>query len=134
MFDLNSATAIHDFAVTLVDTRDGGKHIELTSATGGRLAGFPAWDHADRDLRHFVPSDVPFGSIDEPFDDRDEGWRIVIFEDGGWVYIAEGRDPASDTFDSFVRVRRDDYFRAWAIVIDRFNPIMRLDDLFEESQ
>ena len=53
---------ITDFAVTLVDAGEAGKHIEMTSASRGRLAGFPVWDHAARDLRHFVASDVPLGT------------------------------------------------------------------------
>lgn len=124
---LETFTTIEDFAVRLVDDDDGGKHIELASAARGRLAGFPAWDHADRDLRHFAASDVPFGSIDEPYDDRDDGWRIVIFEEGGWVYVAEGDDANATEPSRTFRVQIDRYFLAWAALIDRYNPITPLD-------
>lgn len=128
--DLDTFPVVSDFAVRLTDARDdGGRHIELVSASRGRLAGFPAWDHADRDLRHFVPSDVPLGTFDDPYDDRDEGWRILIFEEGGWVYVAEGAEPDAETFESVFRVRRERYFQAWAALIDRFNPITPLDDV-----
>ena len=126
---LDAFPIIDDFALTLADSHDGGKHIEMASALLGGLAGFPAWDHADRDLRHFTPSDVPFGSIDDPYDDRDEGWRLLIFENGGWVYVLEGRDPKTDEFPSYFRVPRTRYFQAWAALIDAFNPMTVLDDI-----
>jgi hypothetical protein len=49
---------------------EGGLHIAMMSRTRGHLAGFPAWDHADRDLRHFT--DIPLGTEEEPFEDADE--------------------------------------------------------------
>lgn len=119
---LDAFPIIDDFALTLAEIHDGGKHIEMASRTLGRLAGFPAWDHADRDLRHFDPADVPLGSIDEPYDDRDEGWRILIFEHGGWVYVLEGRSPNATEFAVWFRVPAARYFEAWAVLIDAFNP------------
>ena len=53
-FDLDDAPRVTDFYLTLVDYPEGGLHIEMLSRTRGHLAGFPAWDHADRDLRHVV--------------------------------------------------------------------------------
>ena len=117
--NLDPFVPIDDFAAALTDDR----RVELLSASRGRVAWFPAWEYADRDLRHFTAGDVPFGTIDEPFVDQDEGWQIRIFEHAGWVYIAEGA--------SMVRVLRDDYFRAWAALISRFNPVMSLDELFQ---
>jgi hypothetical protein len=131
--DLQTAITIDDFTVRLVDGAEGGPHVELASAARGRLAWFPAWDHADRDLRHFIPSDVPLGTVDHPYDDRDEGWRIAIFEHDGWIYVAEGDDPAADAYQSVVRVHRDAYLRAWALLIDRFNPITPLEKIFDET-
>jgi hypothetical protein len=125
--ELDAFPVIDDFHVKLVDTAEGGKHVELASAARGRLAGFPAWDHADRDLRHFVASDVPIGSVVEPYDDRDEAWRILIFEEGGWIYVAEGDNPNATAFASTFRVRRERYLQAWAALIDQFNPITPLD-------
>ena len=92
-----------------------------------RLAWFPAWDHADRDLRHFIPSDVPLGTIDEPYEDADEGWRIFIFEHRGFVYVLEGDSPNAEFFPRFFRVPRDRYLAAWAGLIDAYNPITPLD-------
>ena len=129
--ELEAFPVITDFSVKLFDAGEGGMHLEYASASQGRLAHFPAWDHVDRDLRHFIPSDVPLGNLAEPYDDRDEAWRILIFEDGGWVYVAEGDDPKATRFGSRFRVLRERYFQAWAALIDQFNPITPLDE--EES-
>lgn len=109
---------MNDFGVVLRDTGEGGQHIFFARPDGMPLAHFPAWDHADRDLRHFVAADVPIGSIDAPYEDADEGWRITIFEHEGFVYVQEN--------ETRFRVPRDSYLQAWAFVIDAFNPIMPL--------
>ena len=125
---LDGFPVIDDFSVTLSEELDeGGRHIEYRSARLGRLAWFPAWDHADRDLPHFIPADVPLGSIDDPYDDRDEGWRILIFKHGDWLYVLEGDAPKATQFATYFRVPADRYFRAWAALIDQFNPITPLD-------
>ena len=126
--DLDAYPVVADFVVRLSEEDEGGKHLEFASAEHGRLAGFPAWDHADRDLRHFVASDVPFGSLHEPYDDRDEGWRIAIFEHAGWVYVAEGDSPDATEANNRFRVRSDRYMQAWAALIDLYNPITPLDE------
>jgi hypothetical protein len=102
--------------------------LEFVSAERGRLASFPGWEHADRDLRHFTPSDVPIGTMDEPFDDADDNWRIVIFEHKGFVYVLEASDPNAVDFPRFFRIPTERYLAAWAILIDVFNPISPLDD------
>ncbi|HEY0142717.1 MAG TPA: hypothetical protein VGF48_17590 [Thermoanaerobaculia bacterium] len=127
---LDGFPVIDDFAVRV--TEDDARVIEFTSATHGPLASFPAWEAADRDLRHFTPSDVPLGTIEEPYDDRDDGWRIVIFEHAGWIHVLEGDNPNAKTFQTYFRVRRARYVQAWAALIDFFNPITPLDDTDEE--
>ncbi len=119
---------VEDFTIRLIDTDDAGKQIEYAGG-GERLAGFPAWEHADRDLRHFIHSDIPVGTREEPYEDSDQGWQIAIFEHGGWVYIAEREGTQSTAF----RVSTERYLDAWKALIDRFNPNVGLDDLFGES-
>jgi hypothetical protein len=89
----------------------------------GELAGFPYWDNAERDMRHFVAEDVPLGSRTEPVEDADVDWQIVIFEYRGFVYVLEGSAPHTETFDVWFRVPRDRYIAEWARVIDQSNPI-----------
>lgn len=98
-----------------MDSEESGKQIEYRSATRGRLAHFPAWEHVDRDLRHFIADDVPNGTATEPYEDRDDDWRIVIFEDDGFVYVAEN--------DAEFRVSADLYRETWTALIDEYNPV-----------
>ena len=123
--ELDSFPTIGDFAVAVRDGAD--RHIEFRSASRGRLASFPGWEHADRDLRHFTAADVPIGSMDDPFEESDEDWRVAIFEHRGFVYVLEGDDPGSDDFARSFRIPRDRYLQAWAALIDNYNPIKPLD-------
>ena len=111
---------IDDFAVIVTD--DENRTVEFRSLAHGRLAGFPAWENADRDLRHFTPPDVPLGTIDEPFEDRDEEWRMLLFEHGGWIHVLEGDAPLTTEYPRWFRVPTALYVRAWAALIDFFNP------------
>ncbi len=126
---IGSFPTIDDFAVRVSDSKE--KQIEFASAKKGRLAFFPAWEHADRDLRHFTPADVPLGTMDTPYDDADEQWRIIIFEHRGLVYVLEADDSKAEDFPRWFRVPRDNYLRAWALLIDRYNPIKPLDVIEE---
>ena len=122
---------VEDF--TVVVTEDDRRTIEFRSAAHGRLAGFPAWEYADRDLRHFTPSDVPLGTIDEPFDDRDEEWRLILFGHGGWIYVLEANDANATEFPRWFRVAAGRYVQAWAALIDWYNPPEPLDVAGEEG-
>jgi hypothetical protein len=118
---IGSFPLIDDFSIAvnegIIEFRSGGK----------RLASFPAWEHADRDLRHFVAADVPIGTMDAPYDDADDAWRIVLFEHRGFVYVLEADDPQAIDFPRYFRVPSDRYLKAWAALIDAYNPIKPLD-------
>jgi hypothetical protein len=121
--DLNAFPTIADFTIELRESEEYGQHVYFVSPSRGELAGFPYWDNAERDMRHFVAEDVPLGSMMEPVDDADEDWQIVIFEHRGFVYVLEGSKPHAQTFDVWFRVPSDRYIAEWARVIDQFNPI-----------
>ena len=131
--DLDTVPTISDFTVELREMEDVGKLVHFVSPSHGELAWFPAWENADRDLRHFTASDVPIGVIGEPYEDSDEGWRIVIFEQGGNVYILEDDRPKGIRFPRRYRVQRDRYFFAWATVMHEFNPLVSLEDLMNSG-
>ena len=124
---LGAFPLVSDFDVKLRDAGDGNLHAEFAGG-GKRLAWFPAWDHVDRDLRHFIPSDVPLGTLDEPFEDADEQWRMMLFEHKGFVYVLEGDSPRASDFPRFFKVSRERYIAAWAALIDAYNPITPLDE------
>lgn len=115
--DLSHIRRIDDFAVELLH-----RHIEYTSG-GERIAWFPAWEEAQRDLPHMTPQDVPLGSIDEPFEDADERWKIVIFEADEFVYVFEADHPQAEHFPRAFRVPLQQYLIAWAALLNDYNPI-----------
>jgi hypothetical protein len=125
--DLDGATPIADFFLTLREEDEGGLHIEMMSRTKGHLAGFPAWDHADRDLRHFTPDDIPLGD-DEPFEDAGEAWRIVIVARGRDVFVLEGDAPRGPLARRY-RVPRDQYLTAWNELMVQYHPPLALEDV-----
>jgi len=121
--DLDAFPMVKDFAIELRESEKLGQHVYYVSPTRGELAGFPYWDNAERDMRHFTAEEVPLGSIEEPVEDADEDWQIVMFENAGFVYVLEGAAPHTTTFDVWFRVPRDRYITEWARVIDQFNPV-----------
>jgi len=127
-FDLDDAARVTDFYLTLNEYPEGGLHIEMMSRTRGRIAGFPAWDHADRDLRHFTHDDVPLGTDEEPFEDADEAWRIVILSRGKDVFILEGDAPHGALTRRY-RVPREQYLAAWDALIREYHPARSLEDV-----
>ncbi|MEA2490762.1 MAG: hypothetical protein QOH21_2554 [Acidobacteriota bacterium] len=128
---LDGFPVIDDFSVRI--SEDERHTVDFFSAAHGRVAGFPAWEHADRDLRHFTPADVPLGTAGEPYEDRDEGWRILLFEHAGWIYVLEGDDPGGTAFAVYFRVPRERYLYAWAALIDFYNPITPLDETDDDA-
>jgi hypothetical protein len=126
--DLAAFPEVADFALALRPSSDDGPHLLMTSAKYGQLASFPEWDHADRDLRHFIPQDVPVGSIDSPYADAGESWRLVLFELAGSVYVLEADAPTTMQFRSWFRVSRDRYLETWARLIQSFNPLVSLEE------
>ncbi|MEA2328785.1 MAG: hypothetical protein QOE68_3744 [Thermoanaerobaculia bacterium] len=126
--DLDALPPISDFYLTLREHPEGGLHIEMMSRTRGHLAGFPAWDHADRDLRHFTPDDIPLGTEEEPFEDADESWRIVILPLANDVFILEGDAPRAALARRY-RVPREQYLAAWDELIREYHPAKSLEDV-----
>ena len=127
-FDLDAAIPITGFSLTLREEPEGGLHIVMLSRTRGQLAGFPAWDHADRDLRHFTHDDISLGTDDEPFEDADEAWRIVILAQGKDVFILEGDAPRGEPTRRY-RIPRDHYLAAWDALIREYHPARSLEDV-----
>ncbi|MEA2417210.1 MAG: hypothetical protein QOI58_3867 [Thermoanaerobaculia bacterium] len=128
MTTIDDAPRVTDFYLTLNEYPEGGLHIAMMSRTRGHLAGFPAWDHADRDLRHFTHDDIPLGTDDEPFEDADEAWRIVILALEKDVFILEGDAPRGPLTRRY-RIPRDQYLAAWDALIREYHPARSLEDV-----
>src|SRR5204863_10165975 len=56
--DVDAFPIVKDFAIELRESEDLGQHVYYVSPTRGELAGFPYWDNAERDMRHFTAEDV----------------------------------------------------------------------------
>src|ERR1700694_1760297 len=121
--DLRDFPIIGDFTIEMRESDEFGQHVHFVSPSRGELASFPYWDNVERDMRHFLADDVPLGSIEEPVDDYDQDWQIVIFEHRGFVYVLEADTPHATEFDVWFRVPSDRYITEWARVIDHFNPV-----------
>ena len=131
-FNFDDAPLISDFYLNLRQEDEGGLHIELMSESQGHLAGFPAWDHADRDLRHFTHDDIPLGDDEEPYEDADEDWRIVIVARGNDVIVLEGDSPRGPLPRRY-RIPRERYLAAWDELIRRYHSPMSLEDVLGED-
>jgi hypothetical protein len=127
-FNFDDVPRITDFYLTLREEPEGGLHIAMMSRARGPLAGFPAWDHADRDLRHITPDDIPLGTEEEPFEDADEQWRMVILARGNDVFILEGDAPRGPLTRRY-RIPRDQYLGAWDDLISEYHPARSLEDV-----
>jgi hypothetical protein len=130
--NLDDAARVTDFYLALRAQPEGGLHIEMLSRTRGPLAGFPAWDHADRDLRHFTPADIPLGTEEIPFEDADEAWRIVILPRGTDVFILEGDAPHGALTRRY-RIPREQYLAAWDDLIREYHPARSLEEVLGEG-
>jgi hypothetical protein len=128
VIDLSNVRTIGDFSIELRDRK-----ITYFGDNGEQIAWFPAWENADRDLKHFIASDVPLGSIDAPFEDSDDTWRIAVLEHEGFVYVLEADDPHAESFPRRFRVSRDAYIRAWAKLLHEYNPVLSLEELLANA-
>ena len=72
---------------------------------------FPWWDRAD--VRRLVRTSTgaPVGEADEPFDDIDQGWHMLIWRTATEVVVMQGVD---DSFPIRFRVSVDRYLAEWA--------------------
>jgi hypothetical protein len=131
-FNLDDVPLISDFYLTLREEDEGGLHIELMSESQGHLAGFPAWDHADRDLRHFTHDDIPLGDEEEPYTDAEENWRIVIVARGNDVFVLEGDSPHGPLPRRY-RIPREHYLAAWDALIREYHSPMSLEDVLGDD-
>ena len=119
--DISLFPLIGDFTVEAQDCgKYLGKHIRFTSEKHGRLASFPWWDHAERTLGKMDREQIPCGTKDDPFDDLEQGWQILIWEKDGFVCVMEGNDPLCTEFGSWFRVEKDLYISEWEKQISRF--------------
>ena len=119
--DLTAFPLIEDFAIKLKKTGIFGTHLYFYSEHWGQLAAFPWWDNVEKDLPKYTSRDIPNGGLEGPYDDLEQGWQILIFEDETFVYILQGDDPMCTEFEKWLKVNREKYYSEWMRVIREFN-------------
>lgn len=89
--DLSSFPVINDFEIRLYNQRGRlGWHLKYYSDSLGILSSFPWWDNVYKDLIGMTIDEIPIGSIDNPYDDLEQGWQLVIWQKRNYIYIIEG--------------------------------------------
>jgi len=120
--DLSKFPIIDDFKILLTDhKRKMGIHIRYQSTSLGILSSFPWWDNVDKDLVGMTIDRVPLGSINQPYDDLEQGWQLVIWEKKDYVYIIEGSEPCCWEFDCWYRVDKRTYISEWERILSLFH-------------
>lgn len=115
--DLRAFPLAPGFAIKLRDCASLGYHLDFVDGEGARLAGFPWWDHVEVALKTLDLANIPRGTRDAPFDDLEQGWQILIFEEGSFVYVLEGNAPCCREFPRWFKVKTEDYVAAWSAAI-----------------
>ncbi|GAB2569527.1 hypothetical protein Aab01nite_07380 [Paractinoplanes abujensis] len=103
--DLNSFPCAGQFSVRWADDM-----VELTDERLSLRVRFPWWSRQDVEQAIQSPSGPPVGEVDEPFDDEEQGWRILVWQHAGMVGIMVGAD---NTFTTWFRVPLERYLAGW---------------------
>src|SRR2546423_575327 len=84
-FDADRFPIVDEFSIELF-RREGSLALRYTDGDSRVLVDFPWWDAVDRDLGGWTLSDIPVGSLGDPYLDIDQSWQILIWESDRYVY------------------------------------------------
>lgn len=105
-----------DFAIEVFpDPSVQGYGLRFVDSGLDSVVGFPWWTNVERDLRSWSISDVPTGTVENPYTDAEQSWEILLWRAGEWIFIMEGDGEAE--FSVWFRVRVDRYCSEWERVI-----------------
>lgn len=100
---------IDDFQVLPEKSRTFGYQLEFESKKKGRLGGLPYWEHVEQRICR-DDFEIPC----KYFEDKDQGWEILIFEHDALVYILEGDlDRPEVGYERWCRVKKKHYLEQW---------------------
>lgn len=119
--DLDTFPVIDDFEIKTIETGSLGVHIYFYSLKLGILSSFPWWDHAEHDIKKMSIEHIPLGSTENIYDDLEQGWQILIWEEKEYIYIMEGDEPCCQEFRTWFKVNKNNYILEWQKLIDLFN-------------
>lgn len=122
LLDLNAFPLMDDFQITLIESGSLGMHLYYFSNSLNRMiASFPWWDKAEKDISIMCISDIPLGTLRNPFDDCEQSWQILIWEKRDYVYIMQGDDPCCTEFSIWFRVQKEKYLAEWEKLLTKFH-------------
>jgi hypothetical protein len=78
------------FAIQFED----GTPIMVADSLGLRLA-LPWWDRSDSERWARSEQGAPFGDPDNPFEEEEQDWRLVIWKSGETIYVLAGDEDVS---------------------------------------
>ncbi|WP_405018572.1 hypothetical protein OHV05_17795 [Kitasatospora sp. NBC_00070] len=112
-FDLEGFPEAGNFEVELFDDPEvDGLSLRFVDRLLNVTVAFPWWDR----MEAWSEADVPTGTISEPFADLEQGWRILIWEHQGFVFVMEGDD---DVFHTWIRIPVAVWSAAWRSQLGR---------------
>ena len=107
---------IDGFSIATRDAGRFGTHVELRDGSGKRIAGFPWFDHVDSELTNLRDRTCA-GTAAKPFHEVEQGWEILIWTVGMFVFVLEGDFEIPGRFDTAFRVPASAFMNAWDEVI-----------------
>jgi hypothetical protein len=104
--DLDQFPRAESFAIRFED----GTPVMVADSLGLRLA-LAWWDQSDAERWARSEQGAPLGDSDSPFEEEEQGWRLVIWKSGEMVYVLAGDE---DVFRVWFSVSAERYLSAWA--------------------
>ncbi|AGZ39050.1 hypothetical protein [Actinoplanes friuliensis] len=83
-----------------------------------------AWiTERDHEIWAWTIGDVPCGTNAKPYRVSDQGWNILVWEQNGHVFVAQGEgewdyERDADTFTTWFKVTSDLYRAAWTTALE----------------
>ena len=71
----------------------------------------PWWDRSELERWAHGGRGAPFGDPDDPFEEEEQGWRLVIWKSGEMIYVLAGDEAV---FRVWFSVTFEQYLSAWA--------------------
>lgn len=121
--DLNLFPAVNDFEIIVTEHKDPhlGRHLYYYSNEFGVLTSFPWWDFVGEDLQTKKIHDImPIGTLCNPYDNLEQGWQLLIWEKGQFIYIMQGNEPCCTEFDIWYKVNKNDYYVGWNDILSYY--------------
>jgi hypothetical protein len=121
--DLESFPLIEDFYMDLVGEPQEslGMHLFFGSRSSEIYLALFWWrDNFEQEIQKLSEADIPLGTIEQPFDDLEPGWQLIIFEHREFVDVLEGLELCCKVFPRWCRVPLKDYQKSWSDLLDRW--------------